>query len=226
MVFSYMTFSVVLFDLDGTLLDSIQDIAGCANEVLGRWQLQQLSVEQFKAYVGDGVVNLARKLLPQNLRDDETVSRFLQEYAELYRQRWNASTSIYKGVPEMLTKLERRGVPMAVLSNKRDDFTKVCVRELLPSWRFAVVQGESASVPAKPDPSGALAIVQELNVEPARCLFVGDSEIDVETARRAGMGFVGVAWGFRSRKQLEEAGAQNIISSPSELLEFFGEKAP
>lgn len=220
-----MPFLAALFDLDGTLLDSIQDIAGCANDVLGRWRLQQFSVEQIKAYVGDGAANLARKLLPAELRDGETVSRFLGEYAELYRQRWNASTSMYEGVPEMLSELERRGIPMAVLSNKRDDFAKLCVRELLPSWRFAAVQGESSSVPVKPDPSGALALARQLDVDPARCLFVGDSEIDVETARRAGMGFVGVAWGFRSRRQLEEAGARTIISSPPELLKFFSETA-
>ncbi len=213
-----MRISAIIFDLDGTLLNSIGDIAACGNDALATLGFPALSVELYRAYVGDGVRSLARKVLPEGHRDDDTVRTFLGVYAELYGRRWNETTAPYPGVMRLLAELSERSVPLAVLSNKRDEFMKACVRELLPGIRFAEVRGESESTPTKPDPRGALAVAAALGVEPAGCLFVGDSEIDAETARRAGMPFVAVEWGYRSRAQLEQAGAQHFVREPSELL--------
>ena len=212
----------VIFDLDGTLLNSIGDIAACANEVLASFGYPTVPVERYRAYVGDGLTNLCRKVLPPNHSDDEVVSVFLERYRSLYRAKWRNTTTVYAGVPELLTQLERRGILLAILSNKSDDFTKVCVAEMLPAWTFAEVVGASDNSPIKPHPGGALRIAAQLGLSSAECLFVGDSEIDAETARRAGMPFVGVEWGFRTHAQLAHAGATSIIAAPLQLLSFLG----
>ena len=213
-----MSPSAIIFDLDGSLLDSIGDIAASGNAALSQLGYPGLSVDRYKAFVGDGVANLARRVLPEGMRDDESVRLFLAKFKEHYSRTWNATTRPYRGVPELLTALNQRGVPLAVVSNKRDEFTKMCVRELLPGFVFAEVRGESEITPVKPDPTGTLAVAQVLGVSPSRCIFVGDSEVDAETARRAGIPFVAVEWGYRSRAQLEAAGASSFVREPSELL--------
>lgn len=217
-----MQISAIIFDLDGTLLDSIGDIAACGNDTLGVMGFPPLTVSLYKAYVGDGLRNLARKVLPEGHRNEESVAKFLELYRVQYGQRWNETTAPYPGVLPLLAQLSQLGIRMAVLSNKRDEFTKVCVSELLSGCSFSEVRGESEVTPTKPDPRGALAIATNLGVEPARCLFVGDSEIDAETALRAGMPFVAVEWGYRSRAQLEQAGAQLFVREPGELLGVLG----
>lgn len=215
-----MKVDAIIFDLDGTLLDSIGDIATCGNETLASMGFPPLTVDEFRAHVGDGIAGLARKVLPSEHRDTASVTKFLEGYRALYSQKWNQTTAPYKGVEGLLENLRARGVRLAVLSNKRDDFTKVCVDSLLPPDAFLEVRGESEVTPKKPDPRGALSVAETLGVEPRRCLFVGDSEIDAETAQRAGMGFVAVEWGYRSRAELEKAGARNFIQTPSQLLEY------
>jgi phosphoglycolate phosphatase len=219
-----MSIRAVLFDLDGTLVDSIADIASCGNEVLESMGCQALPVGRYRAFLGDGAANLARKVLPAERRDTASIERFLLAFGELYRARWKTSASLYEGVPEMLSALQERGACLAVLSNKKEEFTKLFVSELLPQWRFDAVCGESSGRPLKPDPTAALHIADELGIAPSKWLFVGDSEIDVETARRAGMAFIGVEWGFRSRAELVAAGAVHTIRSPIELLQFIAEK--
>lgn len=215
-----MPISAIIFDLDGTLLDSIGDIAACGNEALVVCGFPALHVDLYKGYVGNGVAHLARKVLPEGKRDDETVRRFLVVYQELYSTGCHVKTKPYPGVPELLSAITQRGVRMAVVSNKRDELTKACVAELLPNFPFAEVRGESEHTPAKPDPRGTLDVVRQLGVLPERCLFVGDSEVDAETARRAGMRFVAVEWGYRSRAQLQAAGAERFVREPAELLQL------
>jgi phosphoglycolate phosphatase len=207
----------IIFDLDGTLLDTIKDIANCANTVLDHWECPTHSVETYTELLGDGLTNLARKALPASRRTMEDIEAFVKEYRSLYQARWNETSTAYAGVVELLGELCRREIPLAVLSNKRDDFTQVCVSHFFPSIPFRDVRGERSGVPIKPDPQAALDIARSLDVEPARCLFVGDSEIDVKTGLHAGMTSVGVLWGFRSQAILEEAGANILISHPREL---------
>jgi phosphoglycolate phosphatase len=166
------------------------------------------------------MVTLARRVLPSGHRDDATVAKFLEEYRALYSQKWNQTTVPYEGIEDLLEHLRARGLRLAVLSNKRDEFTRVCVDTLLPAGIFQEVRGESEITPKKPDPRGALRVAESLGVEPLRCLFVGDSEIDAETAQRAGMEFVAVEWGYRSRAELEKAGARNLIKTPRQLLDY------
>lgn len=214
------TIEAIIFDLDGTLLDSIGDIATCANTVLTEWGCPVHSVETYTELVGDGLTNLARKVLPEAQRTSDRIDAFVNAYRVHYEARWNETSTAYPGIPEMLTALTERGVPLAILSNKRDDFTQVCVSHFFSSTPFQEIRGERAGVPIKPDPQAALDIAASLGVEPTRCLFVGDSEIDIQTGVRAGMTSVAVLWGFRSRAVLEEAGARIFLSRPAELLEL------
>ena len=212
----------IIFDLDGTLLNTITDIANCANTVLESWALPVHPVNRYAELVGDGLANLARKVLPPEHIGDASVSRFIDEYRVHYQERWNETSTWYPGIPELLQELSNRGTSMAVLSNKRDDFTKVCVSSFFPNIDFRLVRGEQAGIPIKPNPQSTLEIVESLNVKPENCLFVGDSEIDIETGIRAGMTSVGVLWGFRPRFMLEEAGAHVLVSRPEELLGLLG----
>lgn len=212
----------IIFDLDGTLLNTITDIANCANTVLERWTHPVHPVNRYAELVGDGLANLARKVLPLEHVEDETVTRFIEEYRVQYKDRWNETSTWYPGIPELLQELSNRELPMAILSNKRDDFTKVCVSSFFPDVGFQQVRGERAGIPIKPNPQSALEIAESLNVKPENCLFVGDSEIDIETGIRAGMTSVGVLWGFRPRDILEEAGANVLVSRPEEILRLLG----
>ena len=213
-----MPIGAFIFDLDGTLLDSIGDIAASGNTALAELEFPTFPVDRYRAFVGDGVANLARKVLPEGHRDEETVKRFLGRFKEQYSKSWNKTTRPYPGIVELLSALAERGVHMGIVSNKRDEFTKACVRELLPRSPFGEVRGESESTPVKPDPSGTIAVAQALGCAPSSCVFVGDSEVDAETARRAGMRFVAVEWGYRSRAQLEAAGVSSFVREPGELL--------
>jgi phosphoglycolate phosphatase len=220
-------FKVVIFDLDGTLIDSIADIADCANTVLNNHGFPTLSEERFKELVGDGFANLTRKIIPPSELSAERVEQFTREYRELYRERWHQRTTVYQGIHELLRSLQSASYTLCVLSNKRDEYTKLCVARFFPDVRFAEIRGEQPGTPIKPAPDAALAIAASCGAKPEECVFVGDSEIDIETGKRAGMTAVGVLWGFRPRITLEHAGATALISHPHELLAFVSsEPAP
>ncbi len=208
----------IIFDLDGTLIDSIADIADCANSVLTKHGFPAVPLERFKALVGDGFANLTRKLIPPAQQSPQLIEQFVSEYRDLYRTRWNLKTVPYTGIHELLQSLQDQGFILSVLSNKRDDFTKMCASHFFPQIRFVDVRGERPGTPIKPAPDAALSIAQGCGVSPGECVFVGDSEIDIETGKRAGMMVVGVLWGFRPRPILEAAGANRLISDPAELL--------
>lgn len=209
----------IIFDLDGTLLDTIEDIGTCANDTLASRGYPTHSIDLYKELVGDGLTNLARKVLPEGNRSDSDVELFCEEYRPRYATGWNKTTRPYDGIVEILHTLIQKEIPLAVLSNKRDDATKLCVGSYFPSVRFAEVRGERSGVPIKPHPQAALEIAAFLNVLPEECLFVGDSEIDLRTAHAANMKSVGVTWGFRPRSLLEDERATHIITAPSELLD-------
>lgn len=208
----------IIFDLDGTLLNTITDIANCSNTILARWSCPTHPVARYAELVGDGLTNLARKVLPGWKNSANDITTFIDEYRVEYSNRWNETSTYYDGSPELLSELVARGISLAVLSNKRDEFTKVCVSHYFPSIPFKEVRGERGGIPLKPDPTSTLEIAGALGANPHNCIFIGDSEIDAATAHRAGMRFIGVLWGFRSKLTLQEAGCNEFISSPSELL--------
>ncbi|MDP6439810.1 MAG: HAD family hydrolase [Candidatus Brocadiia bacterium] len=212
-----VTFDAVVFDLDGTLLDTIEDLADSMNAVLESLGCPAHGVDAYKRFVGDGVVELVRRALPAERRDDATVKHGEKALPEEYARRWADKTRPYEGVPELLDALTKRGVIMAVLSNKIDEFTRLCVGRLLPDWKFAAVVGAGPDVPLKPDPTGALEVARRLGVPPEGFLYLGDTDTDMQTAARAGMYAVGALWGFRTAEELEGAGARALAATPMDV---------
>jgi phosphoglycolate phosphatase len=213
-----MTITAVIFDLDGTLLDTLEDIAQAFNRVLARRGLSLHPVPAYRAFVGEGAHVLARRALPRALRDEPTVAAVSQEYIDVYGALDPVSARPYAGIPELLDELAARGLPMAVLSNKTHDNTRQCVATLLGRWRFDPVLGLRDGVPRKPDPAAALEIASHLGVPPARMLFVGDTATDIATAASAGMVSAGACWGFRDETELRAAGARWLCHLPEDVL--------
>ncbi len=215
-------YRAVLFDLDGTLLDTLEDLADSMNAALGRHGYPPHPVEAYRHFVGDGVENLARRALPEGSRDADNIDRCLAAMRAEYGRRCDRKSRPYAGVPELLDALGERGLVLAILSNKMDDFTQRVVSKLLADWSFAVVRGALPEVPRKPDPAGAVAIARELEIPPAEFLYLGDTGTDMKTAVSAGMFAVGALWGFRDAPELRESGARKLIARPGELLELLG----
>ena len=215
-----MKYRGVLFDLDGTLLDTIQDIADSVNEALSHLGFPVHGVEAYKSFVGDGREVLAVRALPVHHRDFATVTRLIELINEEYSKCWANNTLPYPGIPDLLDALTAKKIKMAVLSNKAHDSTEMMVSEMLPQWHFEAVVGASPSIAKKPDPTAALQIAQQLCIYPIEFIYLGDSDIDMKTAISADMYPVGALWGFRSADELMAGGAKALIGHPSELLTF------
>jgi phosphoglycolate phosphatase len=210
----------VLFDLDGTLIDSLRDIAESMNRTLARLGNPIHPVDAYRTFVGDGVQQLAQRALPPGA-DDSTIATFLDAYRADYRISWKVHTRPYPGIPALLATLADRGIPMAVLSNKPDAVTRTCVEYFFPDTPFIAVHGQRPDVPRKPDPAAALAIAAAMNRSPASCVFVGDTSTDMDTATAAGMLAAGVTWGFRGEDELIAHGADLIAHEAGALLGLF-----
>ena len=213
-----MTYKAVLFDLDGTLLDTLQDIADSTNKALGYFDFPQHRVEVYKYFIGDGREVLAIRALPETHRDRATVDKLIARMGEEYAIHWSDNTRPYEGVPELLDTLKEHGISMSILSNKPHDFTELMASRLLSLWRFQIVAGALPDVPKKPSPTAALDIAKRLSLKPGEFLYVGDSDVDMKTAVSAGMYPVGATWGFRTSKELLKGGAKVLIDKPADLL--------
>ena len=214
-----MPAQAVLFDLDGTLLDTLADIAGAANAALAREGVPEHPVDSYRQFIGDGVDMLFRRALPPVAgHDDDRVARCVAHFHDTYAASWNVASAPYEGIAELLDALVDRGLTLAILSNKPDEFTKLCANHYLGRWPWARVVGQRVGIPRKPDPTPALMIADELQIFPGRITYVGDSSVDMRTARAATMPAVGVSWGFRPVEELRAAGATAIIDRPLDLL--------
>ncbi len=213
-----MTFKAVLFDLDGTLLDTLEDIADSANRVLAGRGFPSHPTNAYREAVGQGARQLIINILPDANRDPDTIRICLDAFLRDYGQNWKRKTKLYAGVTELLDALKTRGIKMAVLSNKPAEFTVKCIHELLAGWTFDAVIGASDDMPSKPDPTGAFEIAGRLKIPPEEFLFVGDSGIDMRTAVAARMFAVGALWGFRGREELLREGADVLLDHPREIL--------
>lgn len=213
----------VLFDLDGTLLDTLRDLADSGNAVLEAHGFPAHPVDAYRTFIGNGMVNLVRDIFPEGHRpaEGEETDAILAEYREAYGKNWQNTTVPYPGIPGLLTALHDRKIPIGVLSNKAHDFTQKCVDAFLADWKWDVVLGSRDGTPKKPDPAGAWEAAEILGIEPESCCFVGDSNVDMFTGVNAGMLPVGVGWGFRPVAELEGAGAKKILDSPEDLLALF-----
>lgn len=214
----------VIFDLDGTLLDTLQDLSDSGNAVLAARGFPKHSINDYRTFIGTGMENLVRAIFPEGERPetDEEIAEVLAQYRGFYSENWKNTTVPYPGIPELLDTLTGRGIPIGVLSNKAHDFTVKCVDEFLGQWKWDIVLGQREGSPRKPDPSGALEIAETVGVAPENCYFIGDSDVDMFTAKNAEMHAIGVAWGFRGTKELLSAGAEKVLQSPKDLLNATG----
>ncbi len=214
----------VMFDLDGTLLDSLEDLADSMNTVLTEKGWPPHPVDAYRYFVGDGAATLIHRVLPADHRTPAVEAECLSLFRAAYATRWNIKTRPYQGIPEMLAALAARKTRMAVLSNKPHDATEQCVRELLRETRFDAVQGQRATIPKKPAPDGAVIVARTLGVEPGEILYLGDTATDMQTAVGAGMIPIGALWGFRSAGELLEHGARRVLGHPQELLPLLDDR--
>ena len=211
-----------IFDLDGTLLNTLSTIGGYLNRVLEEEGISPFPLERYKTFVGNGARTLVRRALEAaDALTEEREARVFARYTRLYDSAPNAGTAPYEGVMALLTALKERGVKVAVLSNKPDFATRSVVESFFGDL-VAVAHGGREGIPLKPAPDGALALLEELSVTAEECLYVGDTGVDMDTAREAGLFGIGVTWGFRERAELESHGAKAIIDHPSELSVYAG----
>jgi phosphoglycolate phosphatase len=209
----------VIFDLDGTLLDTIADIADSMNRVLAGNGLPVHDRAAYFDFVGAGMDVLVRRALPESCDYDALVPVLLPAMKEEYARSWRDASKPFPGIPDLLDALTSRDMPFCVLSNKIESFTKEMVSALLGAWTFFEVRGLDFDKPRKPDPAQALEMASHMGLEPGEIFFVGDSDVDMETARRAGMVPVGVLWGYQDRDRLLAGGAGIIIEKPWELID-------
>lgn len=210
-----------IFDLDGTLTDTLESITYSVNESLKEMGLSVISHSQCQSFVGNG----ARYLMERALKaaGDANASRIdeaMQVYGRIFGANCTYHVAPYDGIPEMLQALKEKNIRMAVLSNKPHGQTVDVVQTIFGTDCFDLIQGQTDAIPRKPDPAGVYYLLKKMNVPESECLYIGDSEVDIATGIAAGVSCVGVEWGFRSRQVLEDAGAEHIISTPDQLLQF------
>lgn len=211
-----MVFKAVLFDLDGTLLDTIDDITEAINSILDELGFPTHSAEDYKRYVGDGALHLMQRVLPKDNQDGSTIEKFLE--LETRMRRFDR-TKPYDGIEELLCELTVRGIKIAILSNRPEKSAQALVEKFLGRWRFEVVIGAGAYLPLKPNPKAALEVARRMNIPTEDFFYLGDSDVDMLTAAAAGMYPVGVTWGFRTAGELKNNGAKALISRPMDLFE-------
>ena len=209
---------LVIFDLDGTLLNTIEDLGQAANHALERNGYATHSIASYPYFVGNGVRRLMTRVLPEDARDDDTVDRVLADFIDFYNDHCTDRTKPYNGMPELLQELQSMGVAMAVASNKYQLATDKIIAHCFPDIEFVAVEGHREGVNVKPDPSVIFNVLAQARVAKADTLLVGDSGVDMEAARRACIDSVGVTWGFRSKKELVEYQANAIVNNPADII--------
>lgn len=205
----------LLFDLDGTLVNSLEDLKNSTNFALDKMGFPVHETECYKYFVGDGMAKLIERALPEDKKDKETIQNTLKIFLEHYAQHYVDKTVPYDGIVQLLDELT--SYKLAIISNKNQEMATVVVKKLLGD-KFQIVCGKRENYPTKPDPKLTLEIISELGVKPSECVFIGDSGMDMAVAKNAGCIALGVLWGFRKEDELRENGADYIASAPAEIL--------
>jgi len=208
----------IIFDLDGTLLDTIEDLSDSLNYALSSFGYPGHSCSTYKKMIGEGVHNLIECSLPKGNYDSTVFANVLKLFLKTYKENYMKKTKPYDGICEMLSSLSKMGIKIGVNSNKRADYTNSLVEKYFADIPFIEVFGEREGIPKKPDPVAALEIAGLMELPPERVLYVGDSKTDIQTGFNAGMDTVGVLWGFRDFEELTTEGAAYIIEKPNEIL--------
>lgn len=211
----------IIFDLDGTLINTLEDLADSVNEALERMGYPVWPVEAYRFKVGRGFRNLMENSVPEDVREDDgVIGQMLEFFVEAYDRRYMDKSRPYDGIDGLLDELVKGGIFLAVNSNKRTDYTEKLIDKLFHRIPFVGVFGERAGVPKKPDPAGALELCERMGLEPEEVLYVGDSGTDMKTGKNAGMDTVGVGWGFRGFAELKENGAVYLAGTVQDILDL------
>ena len=210
----------ILFDLDGTLLNTIDDLADAANWVCTQHGWPTFPVETYKHFVGNGIPKLVERFSPENARTPEQLAATLAEFSARYDAHKEDKTAPYPGILELLAALKAEGVQTAVFSNKADTFCGKIIEHYFGPDRFSLVRGSRPGVPTKPDPAGVYSLMADLGADPQSTLFVGDSDVDILTGHNAGLPALGVLWGFRGEAELTAASADALAAKPEDILTY------
>ena len=214
-----MLHSSIIFDLDGTLLDTLDDLAESCNQVLDYHHFPTHPKAAFKNFIGDGLQMLIERIVPAGT-EEVVIQQCCTLFSEHYSRNWKRNSCPYEGINDMLSALKKHGVSLAVLSNKPHEFTKLFVAEFFPRGLFSIVYGQRDAFPKKPDPTVALEIAAQFGARAQDTLFVGDSGVDIRTGKAANMMTAGVSWGFRSVQELTDNNADIIVHNPLELVQY------
>ena len=218
-----MKYKAIIFDLDGTLLNTLDDIADSMNFALRSVGFAEHLADDYRKFVGNGITNLVKTSLPKEFYNDrDTIEMCLNILQDEYKERWDRKSCLYNGIADMLNELQELSIPLNILSNKPNEFVQAVVNKFFDRWDFANVIGARKGVPIKPDPSAAIEIAKNLNIDPVDIVYVGDSDIDIKTAISANMFPVGVSWGFRDVTELFDTGAKIVLAEPTELIKVIG----
>lgn len=217
-----MGYKAIIFDLDGTLLDTLKDLALSVNAVLRLQGFSEHPVASYRYFVGDGIDVLVRRAFPiESIKSEKDALYMVNAVKEEYARRWGDHTRPYPGIPAMLDSIEEKRLPKAIFSNKPHEFAVLTVNKLLPDWKFEEVCGIQSGIPRKPDPYGALMIAEKIMVKPEEVVYLGDTDTDMLTAVRGGFYPVGALWGFRSAEELLKSGAAMLAQKPKDVTELF-----
>ncbi len=215
-----MLFKGLIFDLDGTLLDSLEDLANAGNSVLKGNGLKTHPIKSYQYFVGNGLQKLIERIAPQYQNNHHKIVELMAEFKQIYSNSWKEKSRLYAGIPELIRVLKERGAQLAVFSNKPHDFTQLIIDEFFEKSMFSIVRGQKERVAKKPDPTGVFLICESLGLAVDDVAFVGDSATDIQTAKNAGMKSIGVEWGFRDRQELQENGADWIVGQPKDIAQI------
>jgi phosphoglycolate phosphatase len=209
----------LIFDLDGTLLDTLEDLADAANATLEHFGFPGHPVDAYRYFVGEGLKTLIQRIIPGSCTENQ-LAEYMKKFGEIYRRIWNVHSAPYEGVSEMISSLQTAGLQLAVLSNKPHVFTEICVETFFPEHPFVFVFGQRDGVAKKPDPAGALELAEKMGLDVDEILYVGDTATDMQTGNSAGMRTIGVEWGFRDRAELEKNNAWKVVATPAEVVSY------
>ena len=215
-----MNIKAVLFDLDGTLVNSIDDLADSVNHALTEYGFSTHETEKFKYFIGDGMAKLIERVLPEDKKDADLQKSVLDTFMNRYRSHFADKTVAYEGIAELIKALSEQNLKLAVISNKAQDMAVEVTLKVLSDLKFDIICGKREGYPTKPDPTLTLEIIDELGVKPENCVFVGDSGMDMAVAKNAHTLSIGVLWGFRTESELLENGADYIVNHPSKIKEI------
>lgn len=215
-----MDYKAVVFDLDGTLVDSAADLGNAVNRVLVSRGFPVHEIRRYQDFIGNGTEMMVKRALPEESRTNEIVKECLAEFMKDYSRNYDVDTALYDGIPQLLDHLSDKSIILTLLTNKPEDITLKLNKSLLSKWDFKVVMGSSEGLPKKPDPTGAKMLLDKIGIPGSQTVYFGDSGIDMKTAVSSGMVPVGVLWGFRGKEELENDGAEYIIEKPMDILEL------